>query len=676
MKNISSPELIPSSLIDEMGCQTNTRKWQFEPSDDEARALTAHSAAARVNSLAAAFPSRDDAMHQNGSYCSPHQLDMHESLDTSQMGFPGLLLTAPLSPQVSVPVELNNFTFEAIETDSLSTFNSDTAAFRSPEPSNRIGVGPDIETLVSPVPLTGVAPICGLTSSGHWNSQSPHPQRTCAQPFSSWGPSVQENDTPPQFVQLTPSAMVSATPTGTHSLAANIIPDFYGLCNTWSSSLDGGDHSNALYRPMGVFPPVAFEGGYTCPSDIYHSQTDARYSNATSQLLQRTQSVMSEKDKARPRRCRRTSRSSAITSPGPSVIPQAQSSTAESGENPIRRSGRHGPLSRETNANAQQNRMGYLTCYNCKARKVTYLINCLAVPQWFKPFILTDVDPTPNLCLMEAYMRDCNIRIQRVDDSGEFSLRLSAIHKLWQKDIFKQSATCSMQQFVTGLSTYYDVKCSDYLDMRQCDWDKPMEVFLQLDAMSSGVNCYLTWKSGCYQLDEPTGGVLQDFQQRLCFISMATFQHLRHRLEMLACSHLERDLTSRTTAQGNNAIKPDIETLNLLGRYLLTLRRRICIWKKQQDNLPFAAAGPHMNQGVLRQASAQMDSLCYDLYSHFCFHSQSMDISLRNRIEMARATSHPDTGPRREYLPTIKGEAGFAAWMRDGEAITASVGKL
>ncbi|KAG6017942.1 hypothetical protein E4U54_000015 [Claviceps lovelessii] len=275
---------------------------------------------------------------------------------------------------------------------------------------------------------------------------------------------------------------------------------------------------------------------------------------------------------------------------------------------------------------------------------------------------------------MEAYMPECNIRVQRIDEAGEFTLQLSSCQTLWEKDIFKQSATCSMEQFITGLSAYHDIKFGDYLSMRQCDWDKPMEAFLQLDAMSSGVKCYLTWKSGCRQLDEPMGA-LENWQQRLCFVSMVTFQHLRHRLEMSACSHLERDLTSRTAAQGNSAMKPDIETLNLLGRYLLSLRRRICAWRKERGSLFLAAASSYMDQGILRQVDAQMDSLCYDLYSHFCFHSQSLDVSLRNRLEMARTTSHPDTGPRREYLPTIKGEAGFAAWMRDGETLTASEGK-
>ncbi|KAG5923285.1 hypothetical protein E4U42_005004 [Claviceps africana] len=310
--------------------------------------------------------------------------------------------------------------------------------------------------------------------------------------------------------------------------------------------------------------------------------------------------------------------------------------------------------------------MGHLTCYNCKARKVTYLVNCLVVPQWFKPFIFTNVDSASNLRLMEAYMRDCDIRVQRVDETVEFILRLSSCHTLWQKDIFKHKTACSMEEFVTGLSMYHDIDFNNYIDMRQCDWDKPMEAFLQMDAMSGGVKCYLTWKSGCRQLNEPMG-VLEDWQQRLCFIAMATLQHLRHRLEMSACSHLERKLTSRTTAQGHNAIKPDIATINLLGKYLLSLRRRICTWRKELGSLFLAAVSPHMDQDVMRQACAQMDSLCYDLYSHFCFHSQNMDVGLRNRVEMARTTSHPDTGLRREYLPTIKGEAGFAAWMRDGE---------
>ncbi|KAG6017683.1 hypothetical protein E4U43_000505 [Claviceps pusilla] len=279
------------------------------------------------------------------------------------------------------------------------------------------------------------------------------------------------------------------------------MPDFYELCNTWESNPNRGHKINDSYRPVDLFPSVSSEGGHACPSDTYHSQPDERTSNATSQFLQRTQIGMSGKRKARPRRGRTVSRSSAITPPGSCVMAQAYSSTTGSAEAPPRKSGRHGPLSRETNANAQHNRMGHLTCYNCKARKVTvsqsqYLINCLSVPQWFKPFIFTDIESTPNLCLMEAYMPDCNIRVQRIDEAGEFTLQLSSCQTLWEKDIFKQSATCSMEQFITGLSAYHDIKFSDYLSMRQCDWDKPMEAFLQLDAMSSGVKCYLTWKSG------------------------------------------------------------------------------------------------------------------------------------------------------------------------------------
>ena len=337
----------------------------------------------RVNSLASLFPSRDDTRHEEGPYYSPYQLDINESLYTGQTEFPGHVLAAPPLPQESAPIELNYFyghdmaSFGARETDFLlSTSNPDTAASCIIEPSSRIEVRPDMECLVSPMPLNGAAPIHGPTSNCHWNSLLPytHPQEPCAQLLPPWGPSIQQNDAPPHLTQFTSSLMASTTPTGSHSLVTNMIPESYALCNTWGSSPGRGVHLNALYKSMGFFPPISSEGGYTCLSDTYHSQTDVRSSYATSQLLQLTQltqSVMGNKVKARPRRWRRASRSSGITSPGSSVMPQAPTSTAASAENPIRRSGRHGPLSPESNANAQHNRMGCLTCYNCKARKVT-----------------------------------------------------------------------------------------------------------------------------------------------------------------------------------------------------------------------------------------------------------------------------------------------------------------
>ncbi|KAG6010799.1 hypothetical protein E4U21_004187 [Claviceps maximensis] len=622
----------------------------------------------RVNSRASPFSSRDDTAHEEGPYCSPHELEINEPLDIGQIGFPELVQPAAPLPQASSAVHLNHFYGHDIAND------PDTAISCSMEPSSQVEARADMDTFDSLISLDGLAPIYDIKRSDNWNPPITHQQDPRAQLLSLWESSIQQNNTPPHLGQFTPS---STTPNGGQNLVTNSIPGFFELFNTWPFDA-GGDHLNALYGPMEIFSPVSLEGGYTCFNHNYHSQIDVGSSNATSQLLQRTRSVMSDEGNARSRHRRSASRSSASASSASSGIAQAHVLTAESAENLPRRTGRQGPLSRETNANAQQNRMEYLTCYNCKAKKVTYLVNCHAVPQWFKPFIFMEIDSTSNMCLMEAYMRDFNIRVQCIDETGEFTLRLSSCHELWQQYIFKQSTTCSMVQFVTGLSFYYELKYSDYLDVGQCDWAKPMEAFLQLDSMSNDVKCYLTGESGCRQLDEPMieTGVLENWQQRLCFISVATFQHLRQRLEMLACSHLERDLTSRTTAQGNNAIKHNIEALNLFGRYLLSLRRRISIWKRELGNGFLADPSPFMDQDVLWQASAQMDSFCYDLYSRFCFQSQSLDLSLRNQVEMERITTHPDTGPRREYLPSIKGEAGFVAWMRDGETLTGSVEEI